>query len=263
MRNLIVMSLFLLSACSHGPSVNPTPTPSPSVPSPSPAASPVAIVTPTPAFNGCAVVTATGIDLRGCDSSIKNQVGPICTAYAGAASIENLLKQKGVLVPDFSEPYIFNLYGEYSVDSFANEVPGEKLALADEFPRSLGEVESLTSKRLTNNKLLKITWLDDGDISKMKTALKNKHPVYLGIEVPEDMASCLASVRPTSRVTSGGHALPIVMFEDDNSNPALGGGYFGVKQSWGSGCGDKGYQYIPYSYCKKSYCYMYEVEDVQ
>jgi len=207
--------------------------------------------------DGTIAITDSSADLRNRDSNIKDQVGPICTAYAGNAGVENLLGYKS---PDFSEDYTFSLYGVYSVDEYANNVPGKNLALADMWPRGGKKQKPFAT---TNNKLLKIDYLGDGEIAKMKASLRAGHPVYLGLEVPADMASCLASVRPTTKVTSGGHAVLIVGYKDDASNPKLGGGYFTIKNSWSEGCGDHGYQYIPYSYCEKSYCYMYEMSQAQ
>ena len=43
-----------------------------------------------------------------------------------------------------------------------------------------------------------------------------------------------------------------------------GGGYFILKNSWGSECGDEGYHYYPFALCQRTdlYCYFIEVDDV-
>jgi C1A family cysteine protease len=43
----------------------------------------------------------------------------------------------------------------------------------------------------------------------------------------------------------GGHAVPVIGYIDDASQP--GGGVFIVQNSWGTGWGYKGYFYMPYS----------------
>jgi hypothetical protein len=239
------------------PANSPTPSPAPTSARPAPTAMPVGAGVPGPNFGGEAVITDASVDLRGRDSPIKDQIGPICTAYSGNAGIENLI---GLTSPDFSEDYTFSLYGEYSVDSFANTVPGKKLAPFTEWPRG-GKEKSQVA--LTNHSLLSITYLGDGETALAKAALRKGHPVDLGLEVPADMASCLASIRPNTKVTSGGHAVLIVGYKDDTSNPALGGGYWIIKNSWSTGCGDHGYQYLPYSYSDKSYMYMYDMSKAQ
>lgn len=241
---------------------NPVPTPLPTG-TPSGTPIPASSANPTPGHgssdNSAIIIRSGEVDLRSRDSFIKDQIDPICTAYAGAAGIENLL---GKGVEDLSERHIFSMYGEYSVDAFANGVPGHPIALNSAWTR---ENKSPNQGYLSTAKheLLKIDYLGDGEIEAMKKSLQSGHPVYLGVEVPADMASCLASIRPTSKVTSGGHAILIVGYKDDVSNNALGGGYFTIKNSWSDGCGDHGYQYIPYSYCDKSYCYMYEMSKAQ
>lgn len=234
-------------------------------PSPSSSPSPVPTSTSSPDENGGSGSSASGdgdvyfdkVDLRGRDAPIKEQIGPICTAYAGNAGVENLL---GKGSPDFSEDYTFSLYRTYSVEKYANTVPGKPLALASMWPRGGKKVNPFST---TDHKLVSISYLGDGEVEKAKQALRAKHPVYFGLEVPSDMASCLASIRPTTKVTKGGHAVLIVGFKDDDTNKALGGGYFIVRNSWSEGCGDHGYQYLPYSYCNKSYCYMYEMSEAQ
>ncbi len=206
-----------------------------------------------PGSVGTPIINDRGVDLRPRDSNIKDQAGPICTAYAGNAGIENLIGRQS---PDFSEDYTFSLYGVYSVDEFANRVPGRELALEGMWPRGGRKQVPFAT---TSHRLNTISYLGDGEIEGAKKALRASHPVFFGFEVPSDMASCLASIRPSTKVTRGGHAVLIVGYQDDSTNEKLGGGYFIIKNSWSEGCGDHGYQYLPYSYCEKSYCYFYEM----
>ena len=82
------------------------------------------------------------------------------------------------------------------------------------------------------------------------------------MSVPSDMASCRASIRPSTGVTSGGHALTVVGYRLDLS--VEGGGYLILKNSWSDQCGDFGYQYLPFSVCGRSdmYCMFYSLEAI-
>lgn len=247
-QNMALKRLF------GGGSVEPTPAPSVS---PAPSANPSA----SPSPSGSPFNTADGIDLRQFDSSIKNQGTPWCTAYAGVAGIENLLAQKMGLsnVPDLSEGHTFSMYGVYNVDKFAENVPGNKITTADQWCRDCSRGSTTNAK----HKLNSIKWIGDGDIEGAKAALDKGHPVYVGLEVASDMASCLASIRPNSKITSGGHAIIFSGYRIDTSDPKIGGGYFFVKNSWSSGCGDKGYQYFPFSLCERMYCYFYDMQSAE
>lgn len=217
------------------------------------------VVTPTPAPSASPNPTvippsAAGIDLRGRDGPVEDQIGPYCTAYAMVGAIQNVLNTK----EDLSQRHLFSLYGVYSVEAAYKKVPGNPITTNQFWPRTYSY--GLTGyKDHAKRKLTQIKWIGDGDIEGAKIALASNHPVYFGHEVPSDMSTCLASIRPTTKMTNGGHATLIVGYKKDDSNPALGGGYFIVKNSWSTACGDKGYQYWPFSVCKKSYCYFYEV----
>lgn len=265
MKNLIaVFGLIALVACSGKPTTpdGPGPTPAPSatatpVPSISPTATPTASPTATPSKDG--------VDYRSCDTSIKEQQTPWCTAFAGAASIENsvcraLGKDK---VQDLSEGHIFSMYRVYNVDKFAENVPGNKITTADKWGRDSSSAKVSNYANFAKTTLLDIDWIGDGDIEGMKKALDEGYVLYMGHEVPADMASCLSSIRPTTKMTSGGHSTMWVGYVLDTTNKALGGGYFIVKNSWSEACGDGGYQYWPFSLCKKSYCYAYKVKSVK
>ena len=84
----------------------------------------------------------------------------------------------------------------------------------------------------------------------------------MAIQVPESMANCDTVVSPTSAATSGGHVMAAVGYTLNDS--VAGGGYFILKNSWGTDCGDKGYLYYPFALCTRSdlYCYFIEVDQV-
>jgi hypothetical protein len=66
------------------------------------------------------------------------------------------------------------------------------------------------------------------------------------MEVYSDFFSYASGIYThTSGVDEGGHAILIVGYTDDSTVP--GGGYFSVKNSWGTGWGEKGFFRIAYS----------------
>ena len=102
-----------------------------------------------------------------------------------------------------------------------------------------------------------------GKIDEAVKALDRGHSVYIAMRVPADMVACKKVIGPDSRATHGAHALAIVGYQLDTA--ISGGGYFILKNSWGPGCGDQGYQYLAFHNCERSdmYCKFWEIESVE
>jgi C1A family cysteine protease len=100
----------------------------------------------------------------------------------------------------------------------------------------------------------------------VKTAIAYKKPVMMGFNVYDNSAyqyfeglstrSNKFTYNPLNADGTlaagvsllGGHAVPIIGYINDASQP--GGGLFICENSWGSGWGYKGYFYMPYSVLK-------------
>ena len=99
-------------------------------------------------------------------------------------------------------------------------------------------------------------------VNDVKTALANNKPVMMGFNVYdntrtykyfEGLNTTSYTYNPLTTSGSlasgvrllGGHAVPIVGYINDGTQP--GGGVFVVENSWGKPWGNKGFFYLPYS----------------
>jgi autotransporter-associated beta strand protein len=80
----------------------------------------------------------------------------------------------------------------------------------------------------------------------LKNAIKTTGPVFLDIN-PNELYHSVAELRASNYVYSsgGGHAVSLVGYCDDDTCPT--GGYWIIKNSWGTGEGEYGYDYMPYA----------------
>lgn len=87
----------------------------------------------------------------------------------------------------------------------------------------------------------KIFSVGEERIDEIKSALRVKCPVVFGTPVFTAFRYSQGPVAMPSGASIGGHALCIVGFDDTQK-------VFIVRNSWGTGWGDKGYCYMPYAY---------------
>ncbi|MBF0313998.1 MAG: C1 family peptidase [Oligoflexia bacterium] len=205
------------------------------------------------------------IDLRARDTKVKSQFGGTCTTFGLVAAIENLINNS-YNIPDpnsseLSERHFWSTYGVYSVESAIasakkNYITEEAYWPIDRSSPYSGYLDH------AHTKLIDPLYIDDS-VEKVIQSLVRGHPVYLGTSTTAGMSSCAAVISPYSKANGGGHALSIVGYRQDKS--IEGGGYFIIKNSWGSDCGDSGYQYLPFYHCMRSdlYCMMWEIDKVE
>lgn len=229
-------------------SVSPAPSPAATVSSSAPPA-----VTASPSSKSW-YKTPYGVDLSACDGPIENQQTPWCTAFSIVGVLETMLCDHVRL----SIHHAWSMYEEYSVDEASAKVPGHKITTWDEWTESASKPKSdyLSFAKHQLNGMREID--SDDDISEVFKILDSGRPVYMGLAVPADLASCYENVRATTKITSGGHAIEVIGYGIDPRIP--GGAFIRIKQSWGTDCGDKGYQNIPVSVCnlKGMYCIFFE-----
>ncbi len=80
----------------------------------------------------------------------------------------------------------------------------------------------------------------------MKAYLKTKGPLEVGLSADNDLYGSVADLKTNYRAPGGpcDHEVSLVGYYDDASVPS--GGYWVIKNSWGLGEGDGGYDYVPY-----------------
>jgi len=201
-----------------------------------------------------------GADLRGRDTPIKSQWNGTCTTFAGVGAIENILNRPSTL--DLSERDSWSKYGKYSCSAFVSALSKEGNEICREQDWSQNSTVPKSSCSSNRNWRLGETKYIGDNISAALDALDRGSVVYIGMQTPEDMLSCRSVIRTNTSFSNGGHALSIVGYQMDSR--IEGGGYFIIKNSWGSRCGDQGYQYVPFHICNRSdgYCIMWEFKTV-
>ena len=83
-------------------------------------------------------------------------------------------------------------------------------------------------------------------VSTMKSYLQTMGPFVIGVNAGNDLHGSVADLEANYRGPAGGvnHAVVVVGYCDDSNVPT--GGYFIVKNSWGTGEGQNGYDFVPY-----------------
>lgn len=112
-------------------------------------------------------------------------------------------------------------------------------------PSNIAYSQALTHKALSYYRV-------NVDITSVKTALAAGFPVVIGFNVYSSFESATVSrtglmPMPAPReLLLGGHATLVVGYNDVSR-------YLIVRNSWGSGWGDRGYFYMPYTYVTPNY----------
>jgi Papain family cysteine protease len=90
--------------------------------------------------------------------------------------------------------------------------------------------------------------LNEGELTGIKQAIANHHPVACGMRWPKAMkGSEILAVPPSSQVFDG-HSIALVGYSDEPRRP--GGGVFHFRNSDGPNWGDRGYGVVSYAYVR-------------
>lgn len=192
------------------------------------------------------------------DTPVKNQGSRgWCTSFAQVAALENLINQGWAEALDLSEINHWYHYQQYSVYASANAAKAKKITPESSWPyygSPITNYESTGLAKLTTYKQL-------ASLADVYGALSRNHPVVVGLDVNYywNAIGADGNIR-VGGGSQGGHAIEVVEYKDD---PAWGGGgFFTIKNSWGSKWGDRGYAHIPFQYCDYYDCYFLEMEGV-
>jgi len=267
----VTISVIVLCSCNlpatpagTDPSVNPSPPPT------NGGGNPVATPTPTAGGGNTGGTGATSslagtlgisnsVDMRANDGPVLDQFGGTCSTFGTAAALDNVLHSKGIN-KNVSEEHLWSLYGVYDMDAAIQAASSNYITEEQYWPvngSAKSNYEDYASLKITQTKNLNY------DMNAALQALNAHHPLVMAIQVPSDMDNCNDMVASTSTYTSGQHVIEAVGYQLDST--VAGGGYFILKNSWGTECGDKGYQYYPFSLCQRSdlYCYFTEIDDAE
>ncbi len=232
--------------------VTPTPTPNsstPTIPS-STSSSPL----------GASLGIADSVDLRMHDTPVRTQFGETCTAFATAAAMNNVLKRKGIKKV-VSERHLWSTYQRYDMIPAVAAAANNYLVEDKFWPSN----QSAPNWGYQNQASLKVTRYQSYqyNLNAALIGLSQGHPLVMGVQSPESLLNCDETINPSSRATGYQHAMTAVGYQLDQT--VMGGGYFIVKNSWGTGCGDQGYHYYPFSLCSRGdlFCYFTEISDVE
>jgi C1A family cysteine protease len=205
---------------------------------------------------------ATGlkfVDLREFDTPVKNQEDRgWCTSFATIATMENIAKQEGRTI-DLSEIYLWNQYKEYDMYVAAEASTKTFIISEKEWPyHAARPSKGYKEKGLAKTKAVaEMTAVDEAIAS-----LDKKRPIVFAAETNPYWGSPNKGVIAVKGPAEGGHAIAVVGYFLDPTNESMGGGFLIFKNSWGPDWGDKGYGYLPFSYCKKYSCYFIRNEGV-
>jgi hypothetical protein len=133
-----------------------------------------------------------------------------------------------------------------------------------------GNAPGDSNVRLTGNMQLLSLLTPDLGMSLGRVFLGLKVPLVLALDVTPSFDNASSNGVVTyvggGETSRGGHAVSVMGFVNNDKLPAnipagAGGGYFIVKNSWGSCWKDGGYIYLPYSWIKQ-YAYMLSTASV-
>lgn len=183
------------------------------------------------------------------DTSIKDQIGPKCTAYGTIAAMEN--KLGGSI--DLSEFDLWYKYRKSNIDRAIAAAENNFICEEKYWPEGYAE----PSEGYIGRCKLVHSYLGR-DFSKVLEAIDKDNPCVVAFATPNQLGKDVLQIDPKSGVSNGvGHVVCVSGYKVEG-----GKGYFLVKNSWGPR--KYPYQFVPFElYDRIRHIYFYEVVTVE
>lgn len=193
------------------------------------------------------------VTLRHRDTPVKRQWNGTCTSFATIAAIENKLGGQIHL----SERSLWDYYGVYSTEQ-AIKSASIHFVMEETYWPEHQQVLDVRFRNKGRYQLAKFSYLASEYLDVLK-AIDKGNPCVVALSTPKDLISFKPQVEATSRILKrSGHAICVCGYKVEN-----GKGYFLVKNSWGTECGDNGYQFVAFEvFDNKGYSVFWELEEI-
>jgi len=199
------------------------------------------------------------VDLRPNDTGVRNQGSEsTCTAFATIAAMENIIKRTHGEFINVSERHHWTTYADYQITSSLSKASSATIVSEATWPYNGQRPSNITGNGIAKLNSYATTKLA---LNPVVSSLRSGKPVVIGVGI----LTSLMSPKEGGIVQGGtlkpgmGHAMAVTGAIIDSRVP--GGGYFIVKNSWGTSWGDRGYGYVAFDYCQKAWCSAYSLAD--